>query len=140
MKIRAYQDGDLDKMIIQQEQSHELATAVFPKDISFTFEEDGEVLGVVAVVKVYDGRGIVTSFISADAGRSMLQLVRIAKELITDGMYELKLDRLEMSVLAGFQHGERFAKMLGFEYEGTMRNYYKGRDYKLFAKIRRREK
>ena len=46
------------------------------------------------------------------------------------------IERIEMQVLDGFEHGERFAKMLGFECEGVMRKYYKGRNYKLFARIR----
>lgn len=58
------------------------------------------------------------------------------KRLIEDGLKKTGIDRLEMEVMSGFKHGERFAEMLGFECEGVMRKYYKGKDYKLYARIR----
>jgi len=137
LEMRAFKHGDLDNMAIQKEQIHEIESACQRQDISFTLADDEKVIGVFSVLKVYSGRGVVSSFISKDAGSYMLEMIRLLRKLIAEGMYKCKIDRLEMSVLKGFEHGDRFAKMLGFEYEGTMRNYYKGKDYKLYARIRK---
>ena len=66
----------------------------------------------------------------------MLKMVKQFRKMLDDGMKRTGLERIEMQVLDGFEHGERFAKMLGFECEGVMRKYYKGRNYKLFARVR----
>ena len=137
LKEREYKKGDLDNMAIQDEQKHEIENACEKQDISFTLADGDKVIGVFSVLKIYSGRGVVSYFISREAGNYMLSMIRKLKELIADGMYKCKIDRLEMSVMSGFEHGDRFAKMLGFEYEGTMRNYYKGKDYKLYARIRK---
>lgn len=136
MKLRRYKDGDIDKMDIQDEQKHEMQGVKYPEDTSFTIEDNGEVLGCFAFLQVCEGRGIICSFISKNAGRVMLKMIRQFRKIIKDGMEKIGLERLELQVLADFEHGERFAKMLGFECEGVMRKYYKGRDYKLFARIR----
>ena len=136
MHIRRYKDGDIQKIDLQDEQKHEIISAKYPEDTSFTIEDNGEVIGCFAFLEVCEKRGVVCSFISRNAGRAMLKMVKQFRKLLDDGMEKTGMERIEMQVLDGFEHGERFAKMLGFECEGVMRKYYKGRDYKLFARVK----
>lgn len=136
MKLRRYEEGDIAKIDLQDIQKHEVGGVKYPPETSFTLEHEGEVLGCFAFLQVCEKRGVLCSFISKDAGKIMLKMVRQFRKIIEDGMNKTGLERLEMSVLASFDHGERFAKLLGFECEGVMRKYYKGRDYKLFARVK----
>ena len=136
MQIRRYKDGDIEKIDLQDEQKHEIISAKYPEETSFTIEDNGEVLGCFAFLEVCEKRGVVCSFISRNAGRAMLKMVKQFRKMLDDGMEKTGMERIEMQVLADFNHGERFAKLLGFECEGVMRKYYKGRDYKLFARVK----
>ena len=136
MQIRRYRDGDIEKIDLQDEQKHEVAGVKYPKDTSFTVEDNGEVLGCFAFLQVSEKRGVACAFISRNAGRVMLQMIRKIRKLLDKGMEKTGMERIEISVLEGFEHGERFAKMLGFELEGVMRKYFKGKNYKLFARVK----
>ena len=136
MHIRRYKDGDIQKIDLQDEQKHETIGAKYPEETSFTLEDNGEVLGCFAFLQLYEKRGVVCSFISRNAGRAMLKMVKQFRKMLDDGMERIGIERVEMQVLSGFEHGERFAQMLGFECEGVMRKYYKGKDYKLFARVK----
>lgn len=136
MIIRRYVDGDIEKINLQNEQIHEAEGVKYPEETSFTLEDQGKVVGVFGFVEGGGGRGIVFSFISRDAGPYMLKMARKLKHLIDDGMSKTNIERLEITVLESFDHGKRFAELLGFECEGVMRKYYKGKDYKLYARVR----
>lgn len=136
MIIRRFEKDDLDKLAIQDEQKHEFSKMEYPKETSFTLVNGGEIVGVFGISEVFHGRAMVFSFISKDAGSYMLKMVKYLRWLIDNGMKKTGAVRLEMTVLASFEHGERFAKLLGFECEGVMRKYYKGLDYKLFARVK----
>ena len=136
MKIRKFEKDDLSRLEMQEVQKHEAIGLEYPKDKSFTIEDDGVVLGVFGVMEIYKGRAVVFSFISKRAGKGMLGLIKTLRKMIDDGMEKTGVERLEMSVLEGFEHGDRFATMLGFEFEGVMRKYYKGRNYKLYARVK----
>lgn len=46
-------------------------------------------------------------------------------------------NRVEMAVRVGFEQGERWGKMLGFELEGYMKRYYpNGDDAYLYARVK----
>ena len=136
MKIRRYKDGDIQKIDLQDEQKHEMQGVKYPEETSFTVEDNGEVLGCFTFLQVCEKRGVVCAVISRNAGRVMLKIVKRFRKMLDEGMERTGTERIEMSVLASFDHGERFAKLLGFECEGVMRKYYKGRDYKLFARVK----
>lgn len=136
MKIRRFEKEDLSRLEMQEVQKHEALGLEYPKDKSFTIEDDGVVLGVFGVTEIYKGRAVVFSFISQKAGKGMLGMIKTLRKMIDDGMEKTGVERLEMSVLEGFEHGDRFAIMLGFEFEGVMRKYYKGKNYKLYARVK----
>ena len=136
MIIRRFEEGDLQKVDLQNEQRHEVEGVEYPADMSFTLEEGGVILGCFALLEVTKKRAVICSFISKDAGKAMYKMVKKLRALLDDGIAKTRMDRVEMTVLSGFKHGERFAEMLGFECEGVMRKYYKGKDYKLYARVK----
>lgn len=136
MIIRDFAKDDLQRLNIQPQQKHEINLAAQPPQTCFTFEQDGIVLGVFGFVEMYRGRGAVFAFVSKDAGRYMTAVVKALRQIIEGGMPTFGFERLEMSVVENFPAGDRMARMLGFEYEGTMKKYFKGRNYKLFARVK----
>lgn len=136
MKIRKYSKNDLLLLKVQPQQKIELNFTAAMPETCFTVEDGDEIIGVFGVVEMYKGRGNVFAFISQNSGKKMVSLVRLLKKIISKGMERAGYERLEMSVLQGFNAADRLAVMLGFEYEGLMRNYFKGKNYKLYAKIR----
>lgn len=132
--IRKFEKTDLERIVIQREQEGEFVPEAIP-DSAETFETDGVIVAIVWYVEITPKRFALFSVINAGAGRKMLPFVKAMRRLIEQRSRELSAERLEMTVLNGFKAGERLARLLGFEYEGTMRKVFNGKDYQLFARI-----
>lgn len=132
--IRKFEKPDLKRIAIQREQEGEFVPEAIP-DGAETFETGGVMVAVFWYVEITPKRFALFSVINAGAGRKMLPFVKAMRRLIEHRSRELSAERLEMTVLNGFTAGERLARLLGFEYEGTMRKVFNGKDYQLFARI-----
>lgn len=65
------------------------------------------------------------------AGPEMLAITRAVREFLEQRVEH----RISGTCLAGWQAGQRWLRLLGFEYEGTMRRYTEdGRDVDLYAR------
>ena len=99
---------------------------------------NGAVAAVAGYAEPWPGRAciwiaILDDFPQSVNGAVALALTRLGRKLISGMPHR----RIEATVLAGFDAGERWARMLGFEYEGTLRCYDPlGRDHQLFAIVR----
>lgn len=81
---------------------------------SWTALAGEEVLGCAGVVKIWSGRYVAWSYLSPQrSGRYMRQITRAVRAFIE----ELDARRIELSVVADFEAGHRWAKMLGFTLE-----------------------
>lgn len=132
--IRKFEKPDLKRIAIQREQEGEFVPEAIP-DSAETFDTGGVMVAVFWYVEITPKRFALFSVINAGAGRKMLPFVKAMRRLIEHRSRELSAERLEMTVLNGFKAGERLARLLGFEYEGTMRKVFNGNDYQLFARI-----
>lgn len=132
--IRKFEKTDLERIVIQREQEGEFVPEAIP-DSAETFETGGVIVAIVWYVEITPKRFALFSVINAGAGRKMIPFVKAMRRLIEQRSRELSAERLEMTVLNGFKAGERLARLLGFEYEGTMRKVFNGKDYQLFARI-----
>lgn len=132
--IRKFRKKDLDQIVIQREQVGEIAPDDIPENAE-TFIAGGVIVAVIWYVEITPGRFALFSLINAAAGRHLFAFVKALKLIIGNRARNLNAKRLEMTVLAGFKNGEQLARLLGFEYEGTMRKVFRGKDYKLFARI-----
>ena len=99
---------------------------------------NGAVAAVAGYAEPWPGRAciwiaILDDFPQSVNGAVALALTRLGKKLIGQMTHR----RIEATVLAGFEAGERWARMLGFKYEGTLRCYDPmGRDHHLFSIVR----
>lgn len=96
----------------------------------------GERIGAcVGMIPIWSGRYEAWGFISGElGGPGMLAVHRDVKEILKFFTYR----RIEMTVQTGFGAGARWAKMLGFTYEGTMQGWAPdGTDYDLFSLVRK---
>lgn len=100
---------------------------------SYTAVEDGYIYGCGGVIEMWEGRALLWSLLSENAGAKMMNIHRVTKDFIRGLLYH----RIEMTVDSNFRNGKRWAEMLGFQYEGTMRGYTPDRrDCDLYAIVR----
>lgn len=138
--LRALRETDVEEIVLQMNQRHmrELIDAEYKRTaakspISFTLVDADHVLGCGGIVKYWDGVGEAWTLLSDYAGQNMLTITRIVKQVLNDAPFH----RVQMTTDEGFTEAERWARMLGFEYEGLMRGYLKdGRNAKLWARVR----
>lgn len=92
----------------------------------------GEVLACAGIIPMWHGRAIAWALVGAAAGHRMVELHRAAMRAFD--MHPVR--RLETTVAAGFEQGHRWARLLGFTRECTMRAYAPdGSDCDLYARV-----
>lgn len=85
------------------------------------------------IVRCAPGRGDVWALVSEIASSHMTALHYATKRFLEMERWR----RLEASVLDGFDQGCRWVRLLGFEYEGTMRGYgLNGETYRRYGRVR----
>lgn len=94
--------------------------------------EAGRVLAIGGVFSAWEGRGVVWGLLSADIGAAMLPIHRA----VIRGLAASPYRRLEAHVEASHVEGHRWITALGFDLEGVMRQFWQGRDYALYSRIR----
>jgi hypothetical protein len=140
MIVRPWQKGDTEKVQIQQAQSYmygapeitadltELSTA----GLAWSFDDNGEILGIAVVAPQWENRAMALVLMSESAGRHFHKIHRAVNRFLGIAGFR----RVEATVDVGFDAGDRWMKMLGFEFEGLMRAYRPdGADMKLYARI-----
>lgn len=101
--------------------------------LAWTAEDDGEIIGIAGLAPQWENRAIAWALISASAGKRFQVIHRAVKRFLDVSPFR----RIEANVDVGFEQGERWMKMLGFEYEGYLRAYRPdGADMLLFSRIR----
>jgi len=94
---------------------------------------DGQVIACVGLIQHWPGRRFVWAYLAHDAGRHMLRLTwQVRRWLRYHGA-----GRIEAAIDPEFHASVRWARRLGFQREGTMRQYVPGKDYDLYARIGR---
>lgn len=115
-------------------QMHPEHLAALEKLNSFTVEFDDEPAMCFGWVELYPTRALIWSLLSETAGRHMLALTRIGKDLVAS----LPHRRIEAEVEAGFEAGRRWMEMIGLKCEtpDPLRAYNaSGRDAYIYAKV-----
>lgn len=121
-----------EKISLQDEQLDEIFICNVNDGMFSIVGDDGNIYGIFEAKQFWQGRICIKAFISKDCGGVMLQMVRKLKEL-----YKLNAPiRLEAEVLNSFEKGKRFLKLFGFKQESLMKQYYNGKDYCLFVKLK----
>lgn len=96
-----------------------------------------KIIACGGVIPMWDGRATVWGIIDKSVvGSSMIWVHRFVKEHIDDAL-ESRFHRLEMTVNMDFPQGSRWAEMLGFEFEGILKQYDPWRnDHIMYARTR----
>lgn len=100
---------------------------------SFAAVNGDEVIMCGGLMQIWDGRYILWSILSSDAGKYMIKLHRATRRAF--GLVAWR--RLELYVAIGHDAGCRWANMLGFLPEGRMARFFpNGEDALLYARVR----
>ena len=121
----------LNKIKLQPEQADEFVN-IDVNGMHSIIDDNGNVFVLFKAIIFWKGRGQFKSFISADAGKHLLGIIRIFKELYR----KYAPERLETEVLESFDNGKRLVKLFGFEQESIMKRYYAGKDYGMWVKFK----
>ena len=124
----------LDKIKIQPEQADEF-TNIDIEGMHSIVDDNDNVFMIFKAVIFWQGRGQFKSFISADAGKHLLSIIRILKILYN----EYAPERLETEILDTFENGKRLVELFGFRQESLMKKYYAGKDYCMYVKFRSKQ-
>lgn len=124
---------DLEKIVVQKEQADEIKNTEFMDGMYSFVDEQNKIYAVFWLVRYWKGRAAVKAFFAADAGKKLLQIIRILKMLYDKNAKDY--ERLEAEIVKGFRNGKRFAELFGFYEESVMTKYYFGKDYWMYVKI-----
>ena len=103
------------------------------KGVSFSGWHEGRVVGCAGIYDVWPGRSAIWSLLPPESGRHMVPITRFVDEIL----YAYPARRVEATVRPGHAAGERWMKMLRFDFEGRMKAYGPdGGDYDLYARVR----
>ena len=101
-------------------------------DEAFTATHDGAVVACVGLIPLSNNCRRVWAYLARDIGNGILLLHRnILRWLRYHGA-----GRIEATIACDFPAAIRWAEMLGFEREGTMKQFERDHDYFLYARVR----
>ncbi|MBO4674990.1 MAG: hypothetical protein J5601_02755 [Elusimicrobiaceae bacterium] len=92
----------------------------------------GETLAIFWFWNLGGGRVSVGSFLSQNCGEYFREMQRLIERLFK--FYNAT--RYEAIVKTDFENGHRMIKILGFEREGTMKKFFDGKDFDLYARCK----
>ena len=97
----------------------------------------GQPFACAGIVPQWKGRAIAWSVISKDVSRyNMLWMTRQVLGFFDEVESRLELRRIEITVIEDFMAGHRWAKMLGFKWEGAMECYDpEGNTHIMYARV-----
>lgn len=147
IEFRAFRPGDIAEIQLQAAQV--AAADAWPQwraqaaqagtlGPAWTGALAGRVLGCAGMVEQWPGRAEAWCMIGCDVPRwAWLAIHRTVAWRMDVAAEALGFRRIEATVRAGWAPGERWVRMLGFEYEGLMRAYSPdGADYVRWARVR----
>jgi hypothetical protein len=100
---------------------------------SFSAVRGESVLASAGLIKQWDNRAIAWGLIGAELGNDFIKVHRAVDRFLNMSDF----NRIEAYVDTTFGQGHRWIKKLGFEYEGTMRQFNPdGSDACLYARLK----
>lgn len=141
MTVRLYEEGDEDKIVLQEAQSY-MQGHIDNLNISelakhsrvWVSENNGVITAMGGLVPMWTNRAQAWMMIADSAGANMMEIHKAVKQELINAPYV----RIESTVDVGFKQGARWMKMLGFELEGYMKAYRPdGADMLLYSRVRR---
>ena len=141
MRIEQFKPEHLTELLLQPSQAmmqpvlsqRDYGTALASAGPAYTVIIDDNVVACLGIIPQWEGRAIAWGLIGSEAGKEFYAIHKAVKRFLDLQDYR----RIETAVSSDFEQGHRWAKLLGFENEGTMRAYTPdGRDCDLYARIK----
>ena len=99
---------------------------------------DSKTLGIGGVGRIHTGVGVAWIIINYEFLKYPKSLLKVARYIIKEAKDTLDLHRIQMDIDTTFEENARFAKRLGFSFEGPMIKYGpEGQDYHRYTLIRK---
>lgn len=100
---------------------------------AFSAVVDGEIIAALGIIPQWEHRAIAWGLIGENASKHFIPISKAILRFLEITPYR----RIETSVASDFDQGHRWARMLGFENEGTMKAFTPdGRDCDLYARVK----
>lgn len=126
--------GMIDVQPAQRDQvmhADDVAAAI-DRGPAYAVAHEGRLLAIGGVAIVWPGRGHLWGLLAGGLGVSMTPIHRVVSRVLA----EVDVRRLEAHISCDHPEASRWIEMLGFEQEGVMRAFWKGRDFALYARVR----
>ena len=148
MEIREFRPSDIRAMTVQDAQLGDQAILSMMSNedwqqaqdigIARTGVKGSIIIGSAGLMNVWEGRAIAWALLSKRVHRyDMIFIHRWVKCFLDRCERRWNLRRIETPIRCDFPQGVRWAEMLGFQCEGTMRRYDpQGMDTFLYARVR----
>lgn len=141
MKIIGYKNGHMD--FLEPKQGYfedkgliEESIKTLPDTLAVTLIKNNKVVAVLGISQKRQGVFECWSIIGNESKKYPIEFYKNVKKLIADYEEKLSVVRLEMTVKSNLRDACKFARSLGFEQEGLMRNFgLNGEDYFLYARV-----
>ncbi len=105
---------------------------------AITVWHDGRVLFCGGISKLWDGVGAVWMVVSETARKKPVTLTRTAKRYMASIIEQYGFDRVHAFIACDNETDIRFAERMGLKREsGRLEKYYGGKDFYLYAIVRR---
>lgn len=141
MEVRSFRPSDFLEIQLQPMQAQitftgqtlEHAQGLAQSDEAFTAIAGAEVIACIGVIRYWEGRRFIWAYLAASAGQHLRPLTREIRRWLT---YHGQ-GRVETAIDPQFANSVQWAALLGFQCEGTMREWIPGKDFDLYARIGR---
>ena len=141
MRIEPFKPEHLAALLLQPSQalfqpmlaSKDYGKMLYDAGPAYAVILDDNVVACLGIIPQWEGRAIAWGLVGTEAGKAFVSLHKAVKRFLDLQDYH----RIETAVSTDFEQGHRWAQLLGFENEGTMRAYTPdGRDCDLYARIK----
>lgn len=141
MNVEPLEAAHLEALVLQPAQAawrdgmtSDQFRALAATDSAWTvMDDERRVLMCAGVIETGVGRGEAWALLSQDSGRSMAAVTRAVARYMDAAPFR----RIEAVVAVNFAPGRRWAKMLGFRFEGLMTAYLDdGSDAERWARVK----
>ena len=135
IRIRTFKQDDVFLIDAQQAQKEEvglLDLSTNPEAYTIYEDTNNLIICIIVFTPINTERCVVSALLSTFSGKYFIGLRKIVFKFLD--LYNFP--RLECFVKASFKEGHRLARLLGFEYEGTLRKLSKGQDYCIYARLK----
>lgn len=127
-----FQHLDLQEAQKDVELTHEYAGDLLDAGPCYTFSHGPVIMACAGVQEVWPGRVVGWALVSRFAANHMVGLTRAVRQWIDAQDYR----RFELTVPHGWEPGAKWARLLGFEHEATLRSFSpSGRDMDQFVRV-----